>query len=232
MSLLQPLSPDIAVLQECARPTSTSSTCLWFGDYENQGICVLAGTGYTLEAVLPIPDLPRYVVPVRVRGPESFLLFAVWTHREPTYVEPVLRAAEAYAELIRSEPTVIMGDFNSNAIWDKRRKPARDHAALVNALAELGLVSSYHHFFGEAHGKETRPTHYFRWHEHEPFHLDYCFIPQGWTERLVNVEVGSYERWKQWSDHRPLTVDISPRHAPGGNPEHPEFTSPSASPPV
>lgn len=84
----------------------------------------------------------------------------------------MLRAAEAYADLIPSEPTVIMGDFNSNAIWDKRRKLARDHGALVNALAELGLVSSYHHLFGQAHGAETRPTHYFRWHEPEPFHLD------------------------------------------------------------
>ncbi len=54
---------------------------------------MLAGTGYTLEAVLPIPDLPRHVIPVRVHGPESFLLFAVWTQKEPTNVEPVLRAA-------------------------------------------------------------------------------------------------------------------------------------------
>jgi endonuclease/exonuclease/phosphatase family metal-dependent hydrolase len=91
---------------------------------------------------------------------------------------------------------VIMGDFNSNAMWDKKRRPARDHSAMVGALSELGLVSSYHHFFGEARGKETRPTHYFRWHEHEPYHLDYCFIPQSWAERLVNVEVGSYEAWK------------------------------------
>jgi hypothetical protein len=29
------------------------------------------------------------------------------------------------------------------------------------------------------------------------------------TERLVNVEAGSYEAWKQWSHHRPLTVDIA-----------------------
>jgi hypothetical protein len=189
--LAQALHPGIAVLQECARPASTSSTCLWFGDHQNQGICVLAGAGYTLEAVLPIPDLPRYVIPIRVHGPESFLLFAVWTQKKPTYVEPVLRAAEAYADLIRSEPTVFMGDFNSNARWDKRRMPARDHSAMVGALSELGLVSSYHHFFGEAHGKETRPTHYFRWHEHEPFHVDHCVIPKPWAERLVNVAVGN-----------------------------------------
>lgn len=102
-----------------------------------------------------------------------------------------------------------MGDFNSNAIWDRRRKRAHDHSALVNALPELGLVSSYHHFFGESQGAETRPTQYYRWDEHEPFQLDYCFIPEAWAEHLVNVEVGSSEAWKQWSDHRPLTVDLS-----------------------
>lgn len=71
-------------------------------------------------------------------------------------------------------------------------------------------MSAYHIFFGEAQGQETRPTYYFYWQKHRPFHIDYCFVPETWATSLQSVEVGSYEGWKQHSDHRPLVVEVSP----------------------
>ena len=50
---------------------------------------------------------------------------------------------------------------------------------------------------------EYRPVRYWL----APFHLDYCFVPEAWVDRLTGVEVGSFAAWPQ-SDHRPLTVDI------------------------
>jgi hypothetical protein len=206
--LLDHLGYDIAVVQECARPASPNPSVLWVGDNPRQGIAIIAGPAYELRPLANPPELPRYVVPVQVCGPVSFFLLAVWTQQEPTYVEPAFRAAEAFAERIAAQPTVILGDFNSNAQWDRKRKPARDHSALVRYLEELGLVSSYHHWNKEPHGAESQPSFYFRWQESQPFHIDYGFVPRDWADRITRVQVGSYAEWKDASDHRPLLVEL------------------------
>lgn len=209
VSQLMTLNFDVAVIQECPMPAVESSNILWFGDNPKQGVAVISGEGCQLEKLPLVPGIPRYVIPVGVKGPISFILYAVWTQPEPNYVEPILQAAEAYKDILLNQPSVIMGDFNSNACWDKKRKPARDHSAMVSHLADLGLKSSYHHFHKEEHGAETRHTIYFRWQEDNPFHIDYCFIPRNWLRNLERVEVGNYEEWKGYSDHRPLIVDLN-----------------------
>lgn len=209
--LAQALEPDVAVLQECARPAEESPSCLWFGESPRQGITVLTSGGYRVDALPNTPGVPRFTFPVQVTGPERFLILAVWSQRGPEYpyVEAVIRAVELYRDLICSQPTVVIGNFNSNAIWDGKRPPSRNHGGLVQLLSDVGLASSYHAFFGEVHGAETRPTHYFQWNERKPFHIDYCFIPRQWLPRLEQVHVGSYSQWKESSDHRPLTVDLA-----------------------
>ena len=123
-------------------------------------------------------------------------------------LEAAVRAVYLYRKLIASQPTVFIGDTNSNSIWDAQREQDRNHTALVNRLSELGLVSAYHAFFNEAHGRETQPTYYFQWKQAKAFHLDYCFIPKAWLPALRKVWVEPYETWRAHSDHRPLMVDI------------------------
>jgi hypothetical protein len=207
---VQALSPDLVVLQECARPQAGETGWLWFGDNPRQGIGVWAAPGYRLRPLPPRPGVPRYTVPLKVTRPRPFLLFAVWAHKDPAYpyVRAVIRAVEIYRDLIASQPTVILGDFNSNAQWNRAREDARDHAYLVRLLTELGLVSTYHRFHGEEHGAESRPTLYLLRSETRPYHVDYCFIPKAWGKRLTEVRVGSYADWRHLSDHRPLVVDI------------------------
>ena len=84
-----------------------------------------------------------------------------------------------------------------------------NHSALIQLLDSLGLVSSYHAFFQEMQGAETRPTCYLLWKEERPYHIDYCFLPKSWMSRVQQVEVGDYESWKQYSDHRPLILTLS-----------------------
>ena len=84
--------------------------------------------------------------------------------------------------------------------------------AQMSVDEELGLVSAYHRYTGEPHGIERTPTHYWRWQETSPFHIDYCFVPRSW--RIERVEVGGFDEWKELSDHRPLIVDVDP----GGTP--------------
>ena len=208
LALLAHLSPDIAVVPECARPAVDDPACLWFGDNPRQGLAITASRSYRITPA-ESRNSPRFTVPIQVSGPVPFLLLAVWskTDLHYRYVKAVIRAVELYRDLIVAQPTVIVGDFNSNTIWDFKR--VQNHSALVRSLEELGLVSAYHHFYGEAHGAESRPTLHLLRQKAKPYHIDYCFIPNAWLPFLRSVEVGSYDDWHRASDHQPLTIDLA-----------------------
>jgi hypothetical protein len=210
-SFLDTLAPDIAVIQECAKPRCQTDQCLWFGHNPHQGIAVFANGPYRIRALPAVPGIPRYAIPVEVAGPTNFLLIAVWSKggQANPYVEGAVRAIKRYRKLFTQYPTVLAGDLNSNTIWDSNHAAGLNHSALVRMLSELGLVSSYHSFYGEAQGAEKLPTYYFQWKEHRPFHIDYCFIPREWAPRVQRVEVGSYAEWKDRSDHRPILVELA-----------------------
>lgn len=42
--------------------------------------------------------------------------------------------------------------------------------------------------------------------EAHPYHLDYCFVPVGWTVRGVRVR--GFVEWAGVSDLRPVVVDV------------------------
>ena len=209
--LLDPLAPDIRVIQECAKPLDDSRHRLWFGENARQGICVEASAAYQLRALPTVADAPKYLVPIEVSGPRSFVLFIVWTlGKQPyPYVEAAARAVDLYRDLIAGSPTLLVGDFNSNTRWDGTHPPTLNHTALVARLADLGLVSAYHHVRGEAHGLESEATYYFHWKKERPYHIDYCFLPFDWAGRIRQVEIGNFEDWRPYSDHRPLLVDVA-----------------------
>jgi exonuclease III len=213
VALLDTLNADIAVIQECARPPSESETCLWFGDNPRQGIAVIARPPYSLARLPARRSVPKFIVPVAVSGPRAFTLLAVWSksRQKHNYVEAVVKGVRMYRELLTAGPAVVMGDFNSNTIWDKSRAADRNHSALVKILNELGMVSTYHAHFNEAQGSETRPTYYFQWKETQTYHIDHCFIPAKWAEAITRVEIGTYEEWKLHSDHRPFIVELGHR---------------------
>jgi len=50
-SFLEALAPDIAVIQECAKPTCVNDQCLWFGHNPHQGVAVFANGPYRLRAL-------------------------------------------------------------------------------------------------------------------------------------------------------------------------------------
>ncbi len=208
---LDPLAADIVVLQECARPDTASDRCLWFGDNPRQGIAILVSEGFKLAAIPARADVPPYTIPVSVRGPHgTFLVLAVWSKkaRAHPYIEGVVEAIEAYRDLIEAMPTIVIGDLNSNAIWDRQHPVTHNHSTLVARLADLGMTSAYHAYSGEPHGAESTYTFYFRKNAEKPFHIDYCFVPSAWLPGLKHVGIGNYADWHDVSDHRPLWVDI------------------------
>lgn len=66
--------------------------------------------------------------------------------------------------------TLIIGDFNSNARWDKARQ-RRSHSTVVKELQEIGLVSAYHYVSGETHGEETQFTFFMYKQPDKKYHI-------------------------------------------------------------
>ena len=211
LAALTRLGADVAVIPESPKLVTESERERWFGDNPRKGLAILAAPGFDLSPIDVGRTLPRYVVPMQVRGPRPFLLLAIWAQNDGAnkYVRGVIRAIDLCDGIIRSHPTVALGDFNSNSIWDHEHPEGRNHTALVERLDSLGLVSAYHAYHGEPHGAETRPTFFEYRHEHRPYHLDFCFLPKTWGAFVRNVTVGPFADWSPLSDHMPLSVDIS-----------------------
>jgi hypothetical protein len=206
---LRTLRPDIAVLQECARPPREDASAVWFGSNARQGVAVVVEPPFRVLAEPPRTRTASMFA-AEVQGPLSFTLVATWAQPEPTYSEALRRGLQVYRDLLLGGPCVLMGDLNSSAAWDDRHGRT-DHRRLDAQLHdEFGLVSAYHAATGEHPGKESRATHFWRWQAGSPFHLDYCYLPKSWLPRLESVTVGSYEEWADASDHRPVTVELSP----------------------
>jgi exodeoxyribonuclease-3 len=209
------LNPDVAVVPECSEKSALALQergyeTLWFGLNPLKGIGVFCRKGWSIRA-LPQPQ-QKWIAPVEVDGPTPFTLLAVWACRAGTkkadnYIGQVYQALTSHPEWLDGSPVVLAGDFNSNKIWDNERRVG-NHSDVVRILAERGLVSGYHEFFGEAQGVESRPTSYFRRHADRPYHIDYIFIPREWTPRLKTVDVGDHGRWSKLSDHYSVTVEI------------------------
>ena len=168
----------------------------------------MARGDYTIEPLEEHPDALPYFVPLRVTGPRSFLLFAVWSkaHKEAAYVHSVVRAIRLYADLMQKADCVIIGDLNTNAFWKGSKFPHENHSAMVALIKELNLDSCYHRFLNEEHGEETKPTFYLTWKEHKPYHLDFCIAPESWMEEITEVIVPAFDSPWSRSDHRPLLV--------------------------
>lgn len=208
--MLATLTPDVAVLQEIARPKDRRSDVIWFGNLHYKGVAVVARPPFTIRALPTAEGVYDFTMPFRVTGPVDFTLFAVWTLGAPPlpYVQRLCKAVDAYADLVRAGPAVFIGDFNSNRIWDRAHPKGLNHSALVRRMDGLGLVSAYHVHHRVEHGGELENTFYLQGKVEKPYHIDYCFIPAAWKDSVKRAEIGTYEAWSHASDHRPLIVDL------------------------
>jgi exonuclease III len=208
--------PDIAVIQECESIEKlnkcyerTFTSALWFGDNSNKGIGVFSNDLYEFSVHPSYDDNFRWVVPVRVSGAESFTIMIVWTkaHRDTkqSYIGQLYLALRQYESILQNETCIVVGDLNSNAIWDGIPRVG-NHTTVVNILKAHDLISAYHAHYNEQHGSETTPTYYFHYNQNKGYHIDYAFIPIAWLNKLKEVAVGTYDLWRPVSDHVPLSL--------------------------
>lgn len=101
--------------------------------------------------------------------------------------------------------TLLVGDFNSNTIWDRPRRKG-NHSTVVKHLEAKGIHSVYHKHFNQVQGSEEHPTLYMYRHKDKSYHIDYCFASEDLVSRLDSVEIGDFESWHKFSDHVPVTV--------------------------
>jgi endonuclease/exonuclease/phosphatase family metal-dependent hydrolase len=210
LSELAEYSPDIVFLQECSPAETLPVVGQVFARRVGPGKGIALGSlnaDYHLRELKSRAHSGRAVVAAAVTGSLSFTALGIWS-QGPRYVDDVMRTLDAYAGLLRSGPAVVMGDLNSGTNLKREQSPGRGHSRIVAALADLGLVSAYHAFHDVEHGHETHPTYRHQYNASQPWHIDFCFVPASWVERLVAVEVIDGKDWAVRSDHLPLTVDL------------------------
>ena len=113
-----------------------------------------------------------------------------------------------YEFYLSNKRTVLIGDFNSNTIWDRKRRIS-NHSNVVKVLKEKGIISSYHLHHKQIQGKEDHPTLYMYRHKDKPYHLDYCFASADMTDKIESVEIGDHKFWSKFSDHVPVMVTFN-----------------------
>lgn len=212
--------PDIVVLQECESeeflnrqiPKNDYETYIWYGENEHKGVGVLSFNNYKLELLDHNPEF-KYVLPLKVsKENETLYLFAVWTQLinkdfKISYVVQAVRAFKFYQELLKNDNVLIIGDFNSNSIWDRSLKEY-NHKYMVDFLRKYNLVSVYHELHQERQGEETSPTYYHRKNKNNPFHLDYIFIKEDKLKLINHFSIGNYEEYINLSDHMPMFLEL------------------------
>lgn len=214
------LEADIYVIQECENPAESkdneyknwASNHLWIGDNKNRGLGVFANKGIQLKQLAWTDKYHdhsvKYFLPCKIN--EEFQLLAVWAHHNssPTfgYIGQFWKYLQVNNE--KKEEILILGDLNSNSIWDKWDR-WWNHSDVVKELRQKGILSLYHEYYGESQGRESKPTFHLQRNQQKPYHIDYCFASPGFQKRLKRLMIGDFEYWKQYSDHLPIQVEFS-----------------------
>lgn len=213
----------------------------WYGDHkETQGLPenIRAerdlGIGVFWKEGITIARLPewentlskdtnfRYLIPYKVAGKFApFTLIAVWTKNKLDmtdsldYVQKAHAAIDHYTDIgLLNGRVILIGDFNSNKIWDDYYRKDKNHSALVEKLEKLGIKDC-----SNSGGENDRSTYYYYYRGEERRVVDdYCFA-SAQIANSAKFSVPSAEEWKPnesgqkrrrgLSDHCPLTVDFN-----------------------
>jgi len=198
---------DIYVIQECENPKqsnnnnyiSFSNNYLWYGENKNKGLGIFAKRHIKIvDNKWESYGLKSYI---SCKVNNSFNLLAVWACKP--YIEGYLTYQTQNLNLFDSN-MIIIGDFNSNAIWDNNCKN-KPFCTVKNQLEQLGLSSAYHTLNNEKYGEESIPTFYLYRHKDKSYHIDYGFISK---LKKCSYEIGEFDKWIKLSDHIPITLNF------------------------
>jgi exonuclease III len=214
------LKPDILIVPECESKqilkfetlTPMPSDFFWYSDSGNKGIGIFSYSDYKFELLQEFNPKFRYIIPLRVSDSNSsFLLFAVWAmdnkeKSNESYIGQVWLAMNYYSHILDFD-SIIIGDFNSNQIWDAKERVG-NHSAVVEFLNKHNIISLYHKKNKVNHGQEKEYTFFLYRKLKRPYHIDYTFISKNLITNNCNIKLGNPTDWIELSDHIPMIVDI------------------------
>lgn len=231
LEIVNQLQADLLIIQECEDPKNSVNTYrewagdyLWTGDSPHKGIGIFPKNGNfvkpldwnkSFNAIGFINSSPamrwstnelKLFLPFLLN--DTYLILAVWTKDKDdlvfSYIGQLWKYLQIHAKDLQRPNTLIIGDFNSNACWDK---PERwwNHSDVVNQLEEMGFVSLYHQQTGELQGSETQATFFMQRKLEKPYHIDYMFISNE-LSGSSSLIFGDTETWLKVSDHLPLVL--------------------------
>jgi exonuclease III len=228
---LDALAADIVIVQECENPEhhaqfyrDWAGDCLWTGHNKNKGLGVFSKTGIKLTPLnwngsfeiqgfraqhpahrWSTEELELFL-PFRVN--DEFNVLAVWTKSAEVfrYIGQFWKYLQIHHKDLMSSNVMIIGDFNSNTIWDKSGR-WWNHSDVVAELSRMNIFSLYHYLRQEEQGSESSKTFYLHRNETRSYHIDYAFVSSVFLDRLT-MEIGRKEDWLDISDHMPLIIDL------------------------
>jgi exodeoxyribonuclease III len=213
--------PDIVVVPECECPEKLifsadvpkPTDILWFGTNKHKGLAILSYGNFKFKLLDCHNEALKMIIPIAVTGGGyDFSLFAIWAFNpgdpDGRYIEQIWKAIHLYDDLLNNKASILIGDFNSNTIWDRKHRAA-NHSNVVKYLADCDIHSAYHLHHQQEQGKEQHPTFYLYRNQLKPYHLDYCFLSSAIATQIQSVEIGDYDFWIKYSDHVPLIVTLA-----------------------
>lgn len=215
---LDALNADVLVIQECENPAVSADRSYrewaerhagqWVGSNKNKGLGVFVRPGHSLAVAPWIASGLQCFLPCLIDG---MPLLAVWTKKSDSdrydYIGQLWLWLQTHAGFLRGERALLVGDLNSNAIWDHLHRGCC-HSDVVRLLESLGLHSLYHRTREELHGQERTPTFFLQRNPAKPYHIDYAFLSACLLEG-ARIEIGPPADWLALSDHMPLVVDLA-----------------------
>ncbi|WP_022950238.1 endonuclease/exonuclease/phosphatase family protein [Leucothrix mucor] len=225
------LSADILIIQECEDPARSThayrewaGNYLWLGDSKNKGIGIFPKNGHRVTALnwsgkfeiagIKHPsgswttEALKLFLPFSIN--DDYKVLGVWTKGADSqafaYIGQLWKYLQIHRQQLSGPRQLIMGDLNSNAIWDKSDR-WWNHSNVIEELAELGLSSVYHWQHGENQGEESLATFFLYRRMAKAYHIDYAFASKDLLDRCT-LDVGIPEDWLTVSDHVPITLKL------------------------
>ncbi len=213
--------PDILIIQECESIEKLRLDFLgiyptdifWIWDNVNKWIWIFSFWDYKFSILSEYNHGIKYVLPISVTSFESqFILFAVWANnredKDNQYIEQIWKAISYYESILSNENIILIWDFNSNKIWDKKHR-VWNHSDVVDKLSEKNIHSIYHKFLDQKQGEESHPTFFLQRNKNKPYHIDYCFASWNFYSKVKDFSIWNYDEWIGISDHVPVQVEFS-----------------------
>jgi exonuclease III len=214
------LEPDVVVVQECENPAECTdqswladfSDWLWFGDNKHQGVGLFFRG--EIEVAVSRPYDPEFkfiaTIDLTVFG-RTHTVVPIWANNALSgkfrYIGQVWNFLERFKEELVGRDVILLGDLNSNSIWDKASR-WWNHYDVVRVLKEIGMESLYHTHREIEHGSEPENTFFLYKNREKGYHIDYIFGSEYFSRSLSNIWVAPYEEWYKYSDHCPVICDF------------------------